>query len=149
MGVDVLLRESGAAASRALEVNSTPGVIEQQFTDHQVNGHTRINAIADMKSEGLTLTQILALSVGLETGKIVPSAEVESMVYGSDVRVCNMVKELRRSEVPTLSSLLKAGKMQPVISHLTALLRDFSLHGLMREAALLSSWMQEWQQMLA
>ena len=138
-----------AYAVVALEVNSTPGVIEQQFTDHQVNGHTRINAIADMKSEGLTLTQILALSVGLETGKIVPSAEVESMVYGGDVRVCNMVKELRRSEVPTLSSLLKAGKMQPVISHLTALLRDFSLHGLMREAALLSSWMQEWQQMLA
>ena len=132
----------------AFELGVTPAAVEEQFDDHSVDLHTRAHAVSDMKAQGMPLTQILALTVGLETGKIHPAADVTSFTYGSDIRTSELVTRLKRAGVSTLTSLLKEGKVVPVAAHLNSLLRDFSLHGQMREAALLSSWMQEWQQML-
>ena len=155
-GKDMPLKSVGGLGSRvhghydtlAFELGVTPAAVEEQFDDHSVDLHTRAHAVSDMKAQGMPLTQILALTVGLETGKIHPAADVTSFTYGSDIRTSELVTRLKRAGVSTLTSLLKEGKVVPVAAHLNSLLRDFSLHGQMREAALLSSWMQEWQQML-
>lgn len=142
-----LLGGKGSYDLIGIELGMTSMAVEEQFGEHNIDLHTRPHAVSDMKAQGMSLTQILALTVGLETGKLHPVADVSGFTYGTDIRTCELVTRLKKAGVATLSSLLKEGKVVPVVAHLNSLLRDFSLHGQMREAALLSSWLQEWQQM--
>ena len=133
----------------AAELGTTPASIQDDFDKLSITTHTRDKAIADMKSQGMLPTRTFALSVSMETGRVHSVAELAGMTYGSDVRATSLVKDLRKAKIPLLSTALEGGKMTTVLSHLNGLLRDLAAHGQMHEAALLSGWMQEWQQMFS
>ena len=137
----------GPVAIVAAEIGVSPSEIQDDFDALSITSHTKDKAFADMRSQGMLPSRISGLAMALETGKVHPPSELVGMVYAGDVRATTLVKDARKAKMPLFSKALEDKDLRAVVSHLNALMRDLADHGKMHEAALLSGWFQEWQQM--
>lgn len=95
---------------------------------------------------GLSGLRILCLSLGVELGRVPTPGDAMSVIYGSDPRLSEMVKQARKAGLATLSKHLDApDAVHQVSMHMSSLIREFSEMSLIEEASLLTTWWSETQ----
>ena len=105
-----------------------------------VSDHDVPQALADTSSQRISGMRILALSVALEVGRVVPLGSVKSMVYGSNARLFDNVKQSRKAGVDTLGSIIHEKSRVKVGAHFTHLMNDYMGRRMTEEASLISAF---------
>ena len=110
-----------------------------------IGDHDKERARTDMAVQRLSGARMMALSVALEVGSVVPLGSVKGMLYGSNARLFDLVKQSRKAGVDTLGSLLNDKNKVKIGPHFTSLMRDYTQRGLTEETSLISSFWVETQ----
>ena len=111
-----------------------------------VSSHDMVRAVQDATKQRISGMRILALSVALEVGRCVPLGSVSAMVYGSNARLFDLVKQSRKAGVDTLGSIISEKSKVKIGTHFTSLMSDYMTRGMAEEASIISSFWVEAQQ---
>lgn len=122
------------------------------FDEDKLFGNTgptereKIQLTNDKKAHGLTGMRIVCLSLAIELGRVPTAGDAATVIYGSDPRLSDMVKQARKAGLSTLSKLLEMpDAVHQVSMHMSGLIREFSEMSLIEEASLLTTWWSETQ----
>ena len=101
----------------------------------------------DKETMGLTGEQITALALSIETGQVQTPEDVVGVPFGTDPKLTDTAKARRKAGMDSLSQLLSAKDASGILKHLTDLIRDLTEAGLGRQAALVTAFLMEMQQL--
>jgi methyl-accepting chemotaxis protein len=101
----------------------------------------------DKETMGLTGEQITALALSIETGQVQTPEDVVGVPFGTDPKLTDTAKARRKAGMDSLSQLLSAKDASGILKHLTDLIRDLTEADLGRQAALVTAFLMEMQQL--
>ena len=97
---------------------------------------------------GLSRECIKALALMIETGHIHTPEEVAGEAFGGEPKMTAVAKARRKAGMESLTKLIEAKDGPGIVKHLTDLVRDLSEEGLARQAAIVTGFLMEMQQLL-
>ena len=108
-----------------------------------VSEHDKTKLINDVTVQRISGLRILSLSLSLMSGHVHPLGEAAELRYGSDMRLCPLVKAQRKAGVESLDDLLKAKNKRHVAQHFTRLAKEYNDRQMIEEATLVSQFWAE------
>ena len=96
---------------------------------------------------GLSRECIKALALMIETGHIHTPEEVAGEAFGGEPKMTAVAKARRKAGMESLTKLIEAKDGPGIVKHLTDLVRDLSEEGLARQAAIVTGFLMEMQQL--
>ena len=100
-------------------------------------------AMEDIRFMRIPGTRVMGLALACVTGHAHPLGDSAELRWGSDIRLCEIVRKSRKAGIETLDDLVKGKKRRDVAHHFTRLAKDFSDRGLIEEATLISQFWAE------
>jgi hypothetical protein len=100
-------------------------------------------ATEDIKFMRIPGVRVMGLALATVTGHTHPLGDSAELRWGSDIRLCEIVRKSRKAGIETLDDIVKGKKRRDVAHHFTRLAKDFSDRGLIEEATLISQFWAE------
>ena len=140
--------ESGGGAGPSLGVRSLPalgsdGFLTEAMYGLNVSDHDINKAMDDIRTQRISGLRILALSLALVSGRVHPAGESAEFRYGSDMRLCQLVRQQRKAGVSSLDDVLKAKNKRELATHFTRLAKEYNNRHMIEEATLVSQFWAE------
>ena len=107
-------------------------------SDHDVN-----KAINDIGAQKISGVRIVSLSLSLVSGHVHPMGDSADLAFGSDMRLCSLIRQQRKAGVPSLDDVLKGKSKRELALHYTRLAKEYNDRGMIEEATLISQFWAE------
>ena len=107
-------------------------------SDHDIN-----KAMDDIQTQRISGLRILALSLALVSGRVHPAGESAEFRYGSDMRLCQLVRQQRKAGVSSLDDVIKGKNKRELATHFTRLAKEYNNRHMIEEATLVSQFWAE------
>ena len=108
---------------------------------------TEASSELDSIAGTLNKTECACLALSLETGHVHILEDVADMPYGTNPQLSAVAKARRKAGLDSLSKFIEKKDGQGVVRHFTDLIRDLSESGHTAQAALVTSFLMETQQL--
>jgi hypothetical protein len=108
-----------------------------------VSNHDVPKAMADINIQRISGVRIMALSLALTSGHVHPMGDSADLRFGSDLRLCPLVRQQRKAGVQSLDDILKAKNKRELSLHYTRLAKEYNDRQLIEEATLVSQFWSE------
>ena len=140
--------DSGGGAGHSAGPKSLPALGSDGFLTEAMHGlnvsdHDLNKAMDDIKSQRISGLRILALSLALVSGRVHPAGESADFRYGSDMRLCQLVRQQRKAGVSSLDDVLKGKNKRELATHFTRLAKEYNNRHMIEEATLVSQFWAE------
>ena len=119
--------------------------LASEFGGMAVSSMNRVQALEDVRIQGVSLPRILVLSASLELGSVVATGEVAGglLHYGGNPAMMEKARQSRKGGVDTLSKIITDKNRIALSSHFSALSREYTAKGWVEEVALISAFWTE------
>ena len=109
----------------------------------EVSDHDFNKAIQDIQAQRISGARIMALSLALVSGEVHPAGDSVALRYGSDLRLCEIIRKQRKAGVSSLDDVLKTKNRREIALHFTRLAKNYNDRKLIEEATLVSQFWAE------
>jgi hypothetical protein len=119
--------------------------LASEFGGMAVSSMNRVQALEDVRIQGVSLPRILVLSASLELGSVVATGEVAGglLHYCGNPAMMEKARQSRKGGVDTLSKIITEKNRIALSSHFSALSREYTAKGWVEEVALISAFWTE------
>ena len=107
-------------------------------SDYDVN-----KAINDINSQRISGPRIMGLALAKVSGRVHPAGDSAELRYGSDLRLCQVIRQQRKACVPTLDDVLKNKSRRELALHYSRLAKEYNDRHMIEEATLVSQFWAE------
>ena len=135
--------EAGQVATRPTTGAEGDEYLAEQMEGLVVSDHDVEKAINDIKVQNISGKRIMALSLALMSGHVHPMGDSAELRFGSDLRLCPLIRQQRKAGVLSLDDLLKAKNKRDLFQHYTRLAKEFNDRKMIQEATLVSQFWAE------
>ena len=108
-----------------------------------VSDHDVPKAISDILAQRISGLRCVALSLALMSGHVHPAGESAEWRFGSDLRLCQLIRQQRKAGVQSLDDVLKAKSKRGLAQHYSRLAKEYNDRGMIEEATLVSQFWAE------
>jgi hypothetical protein len=108
-----------------------------------VSDHDFDKAIHDIKVQRISGARMMALSLALVSGHVHPMGDSADLRFGSDMRLCPLIKQQRKAGVLSLDQIITSKSRRELSLHYTRLAKEYSDRQLIEEATLVSQFWAE------
>ena len=108
-----------------------------------LEGSAKSQAVDDIIAQGISSTRIIAMSLCLFLGCVVPLSKCAGCKWGEDSTLSPPAREKRKAGHRMLAEILLEGNLAELSAHFAMLMREFAEANRVEEAALVGSWWAE------
>jgi len=108
-----------------------------------VSDHDVPKAIEDILAQRISGVRCVALSLALMSGHVHPAGESSELRFGSDLRLCPLIRQQRKAGVQSLDDIVKAKNKRELSVHYSRLAKEYNERGMIEEATLVSQFWAE------
>jgi hypothetical protein len=117
--------------------------IAEMMSGLVVSDHDVPKAIDDIMLQRISGVRCVALSLALMSGHVHPAGESAELRFGSDLRLCQLIRQQRKAGVHSLDDIVKGKNKRELSLHYTRLAKEFNDRGMIEEATLVSQFWAE------
>ena len=117
--------------------------LAQLLKDLVVSDHDTTKAIGDINAQRISGLRMMGLGLALVSGFVHPAGESAELRYGSDMRLCSVIRQQRKAGVATLDDILKNKSRRELALHFSRLAKEYNDRHMIEEATLVSQFWAE------
>ena len=141
---------SGGAGAGVTTSTGTSGAgayndmtLAHMLKDLVVSDHDTQKAISDINAQRITGLRMMGLGLALVSGFVHPAGESAELRYGSDMRLCSVIRQQRKAGVATLDDIIKNKSRRELALHYSRLAKEYNDRHMIEEATLVSQFWAE------
>ena len=100
-------------------------------------------AIGDINSQRISGPRMMGLALAMVSGRVHPAGDSAELRYGSDLRLCQVIRQQRKACVATLDDVLKNKSRRELALHYSRLAKEYNDRHMIEEATLVSQFWAE------